>query len=98
MYYSIAFSTVQALFLAMAFHPAVQKKAQAELDAVVGPTRLPDLEDRSRTSRQSSKRRFGGTTHVEIAHVAGEDDELREYFVPAGTIMMSNIWPVSFMA
>ena len=39
-------STVQALFLAMALHPEVQKKAQAELDAVVGPNRLPDFEDR----------------------------------------------------
>ena len=31
----------------MALHPEVQKKAQAEIDAVVGPNRLPDLEDRS---------------------------------------------------
>ena len=30
----------------MALHPEVQKKAQAEIDAVVGPHRLPDFEDR----------------------------------------------------
>ena len=40
-------STVQTLFLAMALYPEVQKKAQAEIDAVVGPHRLPDFEDRS---------------------------------------------------
>ena len=30
----------------MALYPEVQKKAQAEIDAVVGPTRLPDFDDR----------------------------------------------------
>ena len=37
---------MQALFLALALYPEVQKKAQAEIDAVVGPNRLPDFEDR----------------------------------------------------
>ena len=30
----------------MALNPDVQKKAQAELDAVVGPNRFPDFDDR----------------------------------------------------
>ena len=30
----------------MALYPEVQKKAQAEIDAVIGPNRLPDFEDR----------------------------------------------------
>ena len=30
----------------MALYPEVQKKAQAEIDAVVGPDRLPEIEDR----------------------------------------------------
>ena len=30
----------------MAVYPEVQKKAQAEIDAVVGPNRLPDFHDR----------------------------------------------------
>ena len=37
---------MQALFLAMALYPEVQKKAQAEIDSVVGPNRLPNFEDR----------------------------------------------------
>ena len=37
---------MQALFLAMALYPKVQKKAQSEIDAVVGPDRLPNFEDR----------------------------------------------------
>lgn len=30
----------------MAMYPAVQQKAQAEIDLVVGPSRLPDFGDR----------------------------------------------------
>ena len=30
----------------MALYPEVQKKAQAEIDSMVGPHRLPDFEDR----------------------------------------------------
>ena len=37
---------MQTLFLALAMYPEVQKKAQAEIDAVIGPNRLPDFDDR----------------------------------------------------
>ena len=37
---------MSAMFLAMALFPEVQKKAQAEIDAIVGPGRLPALSDR----------------------------------------------------
>ena len=37
---------MQALFLAMALYPEVQKKAQAEIDSVVGQNRLPTFKDR----------------------------------------------------
>ena len=37
---------MQTLILALALYPEVQKKAQAEIDAVVGPNRLPDFHDR----------------------------------------------------
>ena len=33
--------------LAMVLHPEVYAKAQAELDAVLGKERLPELDDRS---------------------------------------------------
>jgi cytochrome P450 len=32
--------------MAMVLYPEVQKKAQAEIDAVIGPNRLPDFQDR----------------------------------------------------
>ena len=33
-------------FLMMMVHPAVQQKAQTEIDAVVGKDRLPTMDDR----------------------------------------------------
>ena len=30
----------------MALYPEVQKKAQAEIDTIIGPNRLPDFHDR----------------------------------------------------
>ena len=39
---------MQAFFLAMAMYPDVQRKAQEEIDAVVGSDRLPAPMDRDR--------------------------------------------------
>lgn len=39
-------SAIYSFFLAMTLYPEVQKKAQAELDAVIGPDRLPSFEDK----------------------------------------------------
>ena len=36
---------MEAFFLAAAMHPESQKAAQAELDAIVGPDRLPEFSD-----------------------------------------------------
>jgi cytochrome P450 len=37
-----------SLFLALVIYPEVQRRAQAELDAVVGRDRLPTFDDRPR--------------------------------------------------
>ena len=41
-------TAITILFLALVIYPEVQKKAQAELDAVVGRDRLPTFDDRPR--------------------------------------------------
>jgi len=38
-------SAVHSFFLAMTLYPSIQRKAQAEVDAVVGADRLPTFED-----------------------------------------------------
>ena len=39
-------SSIHGFFLVMMLHPEVQRKAQAEIDRIVGRERLPDFEDR----------------------------------------------------
>lgn len=39
-------SSVQSFFLAMALYPETQEKAQAEIDSVIGNSRLPTFHDR----------------------------------------------------
>jgi hypothetical protein len=41
-------SSMSSLFLALALFPQVQRRAQAELDVVVGRDRLPTFDDRPR--------------------------------------------------
>jgi cytochrome P450 len=38
-------SSVKSFFLAMAMYPEVQRKAQAEIDSVVGNDRMPNFDD-----------------------------------------------------
>lgn len=41
-------STLYGFYLAMVLYPDVQRRAQTELDSVVGTDRLPCLEDREK--------------------------------------------------
>ncbi|KAI0767399.1 cytochrome P450, partial [Fomes fomentarius] len=90
------FSVLQTVFLAMSLYPDVLKKAHAELDAVVGPSRLPDFDDErslvyvSAIIKEAQRRIPAVPTG--IPHGTTEDLELRGYLIPAGTVIMPNIW------
>ncbi|KAI1790200.1 O-methylsterigmatocystin oxidoreductase [Ganoderma leucocontextum] len=90
------YSTLQAAFLAMSLYPDVQKKAQAELSAVVGPSRLPDFDDRDAlvyvNAVVKETLRWFNVTPLGISHRTVEDDEFHGYFIPAGTMVTPNIW------
>ncbi|KAF9044365.1 cytochrome P450 [Panaeolus papilionaceus] len=81
-------SAVQAFFLAMALHPEAQKKAQAELDSVVGG-RLPDFNDTSALpyldALMKEVLRWHQVIPFAVAHMSTEDDEYDGYFIPKGT-------------
>lgn len=40
------YAAIQSLFLVLVLYPDVQRKAQEEIDAVIGSDRLPGLSDR----------------------------------------------------
>ena len=90
------FAMLQAMFVAMSLYPDVQKKAQTELDAVVGRDRLPKIEDREAlvyiNALVKELLRWHNVTPLGIAHRTIEDDEFQGFFIPGGTVLVANVW------
>ncbi|CCM06848.1 uncharacterized protein FIBRA_09153 [Fibroporia radiculosa] len=80
----------------MVMHPVVQARAQAELDTVVGKTRLPTFDDRERLPYLqcviSEVFRWGVATPVGVPHRSTEDDEYNGWHIPKGTMVIANAW------
>ncbi|KAF8884193.1 cytochrome P450 [Infundibulicybe gibba] len=83
-------SSVQTFFLAMAMHPDTQRKAQAEIDSVIGPGRLPEFTDRESLPYVNAlikeTMRWKNVAPVAAAHSSTEDVEYDGYFIPKGAI------------
>ena len=89
-------STLQGALLALSRYPEVVKKAQAELDAVVGPHRLPLFSDLNSLVYISAiikeSLRWHNAMPVGVPHSTTADDELNGYFIPEGTVLIANVW------
>ena len=79
----------------MAF-PQVQRRAQVELDAVVGRTRLPTFADAPHLPyvRAIIKEvlRWRPPVPLGVPHKTAEDDWYEGMFIPKGTKCVANIW------
>ncbi|KAM5533378.1 hypothetical protein V8D89_012928 [Ganoderma adspersum] len=93
------FSSVQAFILAMAMQPDIQRKAQAELDAVVGPRRLPHFTDRASLPYVNALVkecfRWQSVVPLGVPHRVSEDEEYNGYLIPKGSILIANQWAMS---
>ncbi|KAH9937587.1 cytochrome P450 [Fomitopsis serialis] len=87
---------VLALFLAMMCYPEKQKRAQDEIDNVIGNDRLPCVADLDRLPYLKALcwevLRWHAITPVGIPHNLTEDDEHAGFFIPKGTTVFPNIW------
>ncbi|KIJ48489.1 hypothetical protein M422DRAFT_162762 [Sphaerobolus stellatus SS14] len=85
------------ILLTLLLFPDVQKKAQAEIDEVIGD-RLPTLEDREALPYLNAfcdeTQRWRPVTPFGIAHAASRDDVYRGFFIPRGSIVIGNSWNV----
>ncbi|KAI0770148.1 cytochrome P450 [Fomes fomentarius] len=90
------FSALQFFFLAMSLNPEVQKKAQAELDIVVGPGRLPRHGDKASLPYVNAvvkeSLRWHNAAPFSIPHNTSEDLEYRGWFIPKGTVILPPAW------
>ena len=82
-------STLYGFFLAMVLYPEVQRKAQAELDSVIGQDRLPTLEDREQLpfieAVVKETLRWNTVTPLGAPRAVVEDDVYDGWLIPAGT-------------
>jgi cytochrome P450 len=82
----------------MAIHPEVQKKAQKEIDQLLGGERLPTLSDRDSLPYISAVMkeifRWHAPLPISVPKLLKEDDAYKGYFLPKGAIVMENIWAV----
>ncbi|KAI0313067.1 cytochrome P450 [Amylostereum chailletii] len=85
-------------FLALMANPHVQTKAQEEIDRIVGPDRLPMLVDRPRlpyvTAVLKETLRWHPPAPQGIPHLLTTDDHYKGYTIPAGTMVIGNIWGI----
>ncbi|KAJ7862995.1 cytochrome P450 [Mycena leptocephala] len=94
-------TTVSALgtfILGMLMNPEAQKKAQAEIDSVVGAGHLPDFADEAALPYVSAivkeVLRWRNATPIAIPHYLAVDDEYLGYRIPAGSIVIGNVWAI----
>ncbi|KAI0076940.1 cytochrome P450 [Panus rudis PR-1116 ss-1] len=86
--------------LAMVLYPEAMRKAQAEIDAVVGRSRLPDFSDRDKLPyvraiiREIFRWRNIGP--LGLPHYSNEDDYYEGYYIPKGTMIYFNQWAMNF--
>ncbi|KAH8091048.1 cytochrome P450 [Cristinia sonorae] len=89
-------SACLSFLLAMAMFPEVQSRAQAELDQVVGPTRLPEYEDIAQMpyvqATMMETMRWMAVTPFGIPHVSTEEDIYEGYQIPKGSVVVPNVW------
>jgi len=91
-------SSMHSLFLALVLFPQVQRRAQAELDAVIGRDRLPTFDDRPRLpyieALCKELMRWNMVTPNGLPHRSSRDDVYRGFFIPKGSIMVANAWAI----
>ncbi|KAK0223381.1 cytochrome P450 [Armillaria fumosa] len=89
-------SVVLSTMLAFLLYPEVQAKAQAELDDVVGHTRLPNFDDRPQLpyieAILSEALRWNPVVPMGIAHRGVQEDVYSGYYIPAGATIVGNVW------
>ncbi|KAH9924466.1 cytochrome P450 [Fomitopsis serialis] len=89
-------TTMIVFILMMVQHPDVFRKAQAEMIRVVGDARLPDFDDRASLTYLEcvllEVYRWCPVAPLSVPHRLTEDDAYRGYYLPKGSMVISNLW------
>jgi len=82
--------------LAMTLYPDVQRKAQAEIDQIVGNSRLPKFSDEGAlpyvTAVLKETLRWHPVGPLIVPHRVTEGDTYEGYYIPEGSTIIANAW------
>ncbi|KAG8948181.1 hypothetical protein FRC04_009980 [Tulasnella sp. 424] len=89
-------SALESFIYAMTLFPSAQKKAQDEIDRVVGSGRFPTFEDQSDLPFLHALvleiLRWHPVGPSGVPHISSQDDTYGGYFIPQGTSIIVNVW------
>jgi len=90
-------STLTTFILAMTLHPEAQKRAQAELDNILGD-RLPTFADKDAlpyvTAVMKEVLRWIPVLPLAVPHRTVNSDQYKGYYIPAGASVLGNTWAI----
>ncbi|KAF8207028.1 cytochrome P450 [Mycena galopus ATCC 62051] len=91
--------TIEVFLLAMILFPDVQKKAQAEIDAVVGQSKCPGFENHDALPYVQALikevTRWRCIAPTGVPHSTSKDDVYRGMFIPKGATVYANIYAMT---
>ena len=80
----------------MSLYPEVQKKAQAEIDLIIGNDRLPAADDYEQLpyvqAVMSEVYRFHPVAPMDIPHRVAQDDNYKGMLIPKDSTVIINAW------
>uniref|UniRef100_A0A8C6LPW1 Cytochrome P450, family 2, subfamily J, polypeptide 20 n=1 Tax=Nothobranchius furzeri TaxID=105023 RepID=A0A8C6LPW1_NOTFU len=81
--------------LYMIYYPHIQEQVQAEIDAVIGPSRQPSMTDRENMPYTDAViheiQRMGNIVPLGVARMANKDTTLDKYTIPKGTMIIPTL-------
>ncbi|XP_023120172.1 cytochrome P450 2J4-like [Amphiprion ocellaris] len=84
--------------LYMIHYPDIQKRVQAEIDAVIGSSRQPSMTDRENLPYTDAViheiQRMGNIVPLNVVRMANKDTTLDKYTIPKGTMIMATLHSV----
>ncbi|KAJ1305135.1 hypothetical protein OPQ81_000172 [Rhizoctonia solani] len=91
-------SLIKSFFLVACLYPEAVKKAQAEIDSVVGRERIPSLQDRPALPYTDALvqevMRMYPPLPLGLPHTTSEDIEFQGYRIPKGSTINANVWAI----
>ncbi|KAI0072587.1 cytochrome P450 [Panus rudis PR-1116 ss-1] len=92
-------AALAVFMLAMTLYPEVMKKAQREIDSVVGRGRMPTFADHDNlpyiVALVKEVVRWRPVAPLGLPRRSTRDDWYNGYFIPAGTLILANSWAIN---